>query len=290
MSGTGIELPGAVDMHLHYGPAAVPPEYSFITHSVTALEAARQAVEAGFAAIVLKAKDSVTAGVAHVVEEVVQGIRVFGGVVLDHPVGGLNPVAVEQTMLLGGKVVWLPTTGSRNDVELHGTPGPAIPITDGEGELLPVVHDIFDIVAAHDALLATGHVGFDEHLAIAREFGPSGRVIATHVGDEGGGPGLSAEECTQLAAYGVVMEFSGLTCLDHWGVAAMDMDRHAAMIRAVGVEASILSGDYGWSADLPRPVPGLQQYYEALWKAGFSEDELRLMACDTPARLLGLAA
>lgn len=289
MSGTGLELPGAVDMHVHYGPAAVPPEYSFVIHSVTALEAAREAAEAGFAAIVLKAKDSVTAGVAHVVEEVVEGIRVLGGVVLDHPVGGLNPVAVEQTMLLGGKVVWLPTSGSRNDVELHGTPGPPIPVMDGDGKVLPVVQDVFDLVSAHDALLATGHIGFDEHLAVAHEFGASGRVIATHVGDEGGGPGLSTEQCVRLAESGVIMEFSALTCLDHWGVVAMDMDRHAAMIRAVGVERAILSSDYGWSADLPRPVPGLCEYYEALWKTGFTEDELRLMACDTPARLLGLA-
>lgn len=289
MSGSGLDLRGAVDMHVHFGPAAVPPEYSFITHSVTAHEAAHQAAAAGFAAIVLKAKDSVTAGTAHVVQEVVDGIRVFGGVVLDHPVGGLNPSAVEQTMLLGGKVVWLPTTGSRHDCEVHGTPGPGIPVTDDDGKVLPVVHDIFDLVAAHDGLLATGHVSFEEHLAVAREFGASGRVIATHVGDEGGGPGLDADQCKELAELGVIMEFSALTCLDHWGTAAMDMDKHAAMIRAVGVDRAFLSSDYGWSKDLPEPVPGMRDYYEALWKAGFSEDELRLMACDTPARLLGLA-
>ena len=284
----GLQIPGAIDMHLHFGPAAIPAEYSYITHSVTALEAARQAADAGFRALVLKAKDSVTAGVAHVVEEVVEGIDVFGAVVLDYAVGGLNPSAVESALLLGAKVVWLPTTGSLHDTRVHGTAGPGIAVVDDDGKLLPVLHDIFDLIVQHGALLATGHVSLDEHLAVARQFGSSGRVIATHVGDQGGGPGLTTSQCRELAEHGVVMEFSALTCVDHWGTAAMDIDKHAAMIRAVGVDKVVLSGDYGWTDDLPRPVPGLQDYYEALWKAGFSERELGLMACETPARLLGL--
>ena len=284
----GLQIPGAIDMHLHFGPAAIPAEYSYITHSVTALEAARQAADAGFRALVLKAKDSITAGVAHVVEEVVDGIDVFGAVVLDHAVGGLNVSAVESALQLGAKVVWLPTTGSRHDTEVHGTPGPGIAVVDDDGDVLPVVHDIFDLIVQHDALLATGHVSLEEHIAVAHAFGTSGRVIATHVGDQGGGPGLTTQQCQELANYGVTMEFSALTCVDHWGTAAMDMDKHAAMIRAVGTDKVVLSGDYGWTNDLPRPVPGLQDYYEGLWKAGFSEVEIRRMACETPARLLGL--
>src|ERR1019366_4463303 len=110
---SGIELHGAIDMHCHYGPDFLRPGKT-IRHSVTALEAAREAREAGFAAIVLKSHDFGNAGLCLTVEEAVEGIRVLGGVALDQTVGGLNPIAVEQTLLLGGKMVWLPTVSSRN--------------------------------------------------------------------------------------------------------------------------------------------------------------------------------
>lgn len=68
----------------------------------------------------------------------------------------------------------------------------------------------------------------------------------------------------------------------------MSLDEHVDMIRRVGVDHAILSSDYGWTQDLPRPVPGMLDYYDELWQAGFTEAELQLMACETPARLLGL--
>jgi hypothetical protein len=261
-------------MHVHFGPLPIPPGIT-VTHSVTAVEAAREAAAADFRAIVLKAKDSSTAGLCHVVEELVEGIQVFGGVVLDHAVGGLNPIAVEEALRLGGKIVWLPTCG--------------IPVIDRDAKVLPVVHEIFELVAAHDALLATGHITVEEHFAVARQFGGSGRLIVTHAGAQTNGPALDARQCAELAELGATLEFAALTTIDHWGKAAMALDEHAAMIRAAGVERSLLASDYGWNDDLPRPVQGMREYYERLWKVGFTEDELRLMACETPARLLRLA-
>jgi hypothetical protein len=295
--GRGFDLEGVVDMHVHYGPAPVPPGIS-VVHSVTALEAAREAAGSGLAAIVLKSKDSCTAPLAHAVQEVVPGVRVFGGVVLDHAVGGINPVAVLQALRTGAKVVWLPTNGSRQDCGRHGPPEylrfateeekRGLAVTDEDGKLLPAVRDVFDVVSEYDAVLATGHITFEEHLAVARELGSSGRVLVTHCGAKGGGPGLDAAQCAELAGYRSYMEFSGLTCIDHWGSSAMSMAEHAAMIRAVPPDQVVLSGDYGWDIDLPTPAVGMRGYLDALWDFGFTDDELRLMACDTPARLVGL--
>jgi hypothetical protein len=180
---------------------------------------------------------------------------------------------------------------SQIDHDLNGTPGPGILTIDEDGKLLPVVHEIFELVAAHDALLATGHVSYEEHLAVARELGGSGRVLVTHVGEPLGGPNLKLEQCVELARLGAIIEFTAQTaCAEVYGRPPMPIEENAAMIRAVGVERSILSTDYGWNSELPRPVPGLLEYVDRLAKAGFSEDELRTMVCDTPARLLGLAA
>jgi Family of unknown function (DUF6282) len=296
-AGRGFDLRGVIDLHVHYGPAAVPSDV-LIVHSLTAVEAAREAADAGLQAIVLKSKDYATAPLAHAVEEAVGGVRVFGGVVLDHAVGGINPVAVLQSLRMGAKVVWLPTNGSRQDTGRHGPPEylrfasdeakRGLAVIDDDGQLLPEVHHVFELVTEYDAVLATGHITLEEHLAVAREFGSSGRVLVTHCGARGGGPGLNAAQCAELAAYGPYMEFSGLTCIDHYGSGAMSMDEHAGMIRAVPPEQVVLSGDYGWDSDLPNPVAGMQLYLDQLLAYGFSEDELRLMACATPARLLGL--
>lgn len=284
-----IELPGIIDMHVHYGPAPVPPGVG-VTHSVTAIEATREAAAAGFAAIVLKASDRSTAGLGDILEEVVEGIRVFGGVVLDRAVGGLNPYLVEQTMLLGGKIVWLPTSGSRNDAVLYGgKAADGIAVTDDDGKPVAAVKEIFELILANDAILATGHITAEEHFGIARAFGNTGRVLVTHAGESLAGPALNAAQCAELAELGAIIEFSAQTCVDAWGREAMSIEDHVAMIRAAGVGQSILSTDYGWNNDLPHPAQGMLDYCERLWAAGFSMDELRQMACDTPARLLGIA-
>lgn len=288
-----MELSDAVDMHCHYGPDFLRPGKT-IRHSVTALGAAREAAAAGFRAIVLKSHDFGNAALCTTVEEAVAGIHVFGGIALDYAVGGLNPLAVEQTLLLGGKVVWLPTVASRNDYELgvgskHGYAGPGISVLDNDAAVLPVVHEIFELVVAHDALLATGHISPREHLAIARAFGSSGRVVVTHAGEQLSGARLGIDECVALADLGAVIELSAQTCVDHYGASGMPLEQMALMIRAIGVERCILASDYGWHDGLPRPVPGLKAFYGDLFTNGFSEAELRLMACDTPARLLGLA-
>jgi hypothetical protein len=62
-----------------------------------------------------------------------------------------------------------------------------------------------------------------------------------------------------------------------------------AAIGAIGPERVVLSTDYGWTTELPRPAPGLHSYVDALWGAGATEVELRRMSCDNPARLLRLA-
>jgi microsomal dipeptidase-like Zn-dependent dipeptidase len=60
-------------------------------------------------------------------------------------------------------------------------------------------------------------------------------------------------------------------------------------IDAIGPEMVVLSTDYGWNSELPRPAAGLHAYVDALWDVGASEGQLRQMVCDNPARLLGMA-
>ncbi len=98
------------------------------------------------------------------------GVRTFGGITLDHQVGGLNPFAVEHALRLGAKIVWLPTVASHQDYlnglgPRLGYPGTGIRTTGDDGNLLPVVREILDLVAEHDAVIATGHAAAERSIS-----------------------------------------------------------------------------------------------------------------------------
>jgi hypothetical protein len=109
----------------------------------------------------------------------------------------------------------------------------------------------------------------------------------THAMNSGAGPGLSIADCVGMAELGAHVELAVATCMAGHGPAAPEVVR---AIDAIGSRQVVLSTDYGWSDELPRPAIGLHDYVDALWQAGAKEAELREMACDNPARLLRLDA
>jgi hypothetical protein len=282
-----VVLEGAIDLHCHFGPESVVGT----RHAVDAFEAARDAAELGFAALVLKSHDFPSNSVAYLVGQAVEGVRAFGSVCCDFCIGGLNPGAVETALRDGAAIVWLPTISSQQDVEngvaaMLGVPGPGIRLLDDEGDLLPEVQEILDLIAEHEAIAATGHTSTAEHFAVARRFAGGGRLVATHAMNAGAGPNLSVAECVELARLGAYIELSAATCMGGHGPTADDVVR---AIGEIGPEMVVLSTDYGWTDQLPRPAQGLHSYVDALWEAGAQETELRRMACENPARLLRMA-
>jgi hypothetical protein len=282
-----VALGGAIDLHCHFGPESVIGT----PHSVDALGAAADAADLGFAALVLKSHDFPSNSVAYAVQQQVRDVRVFGSMCCDYWVGGVNPTAVETALRDGAAVVWLPTISSRQDVRngvaaLLGIPGDGIELLDQEGRLRPEVNDVLDLVAEHGAILATGHTSTAEHFAVARAFGQRGRLVVTHAMNAGAGPNLSVRECTELADLGASIEISAATCMGSHGPSVEGV---LAAVKAVGADRVVLSTDYGWTQDLPRPAPGLIDFVDVLYDHGAAEDDLRTMACDNPARLLQLA-
>jgi hypothetical protein len=279
-----VDLTGAADLHCHFGPDA------HRERSVDALEAARDAAAAGHAAVVLKSHDYPTPALAAIVDQVVASVRVFGGICCDREVGGVNPAAVETALRLGGKIVWLPTLTSRQD-QLNGVgaalgiPGPGLTVTAEDGALLPETHDVLDLVAEHDAILATGHITWEEHLAVTLEFARRGTVLVTHALEELAGPNLSVEQCVELADLGAHIELCALTCLG--ALATRPPAEMASAARAIGVERCTLATDYGQKVNVP-PADGFQAYADALYEAGIAEGEIRRMACTNPCALLGI--
>src|SRR5215468_10630961 len=109
-------LEGVIDIHAH-----VAPETSLLNfkRAFDAIEAAQIARISGMRGIVLKEHNTETASWAYLVSQMVPGVEVDGGIVLNKAVGGINPVAVESMALTRGgrgRVVYMPTvdTAARN--------------------------------------------------------------------------------------------------------------------------------------------------------------------------------
>ncbi|MEN2741157.1 DUF6282 family protein [Microbacterium sp. X-17] len=167
-----------VDFHVHSSPSVLP-RHSDDGDTVGALRAL------GFSHVVLKAHEGSTAERA-----ALAGEGVYGGVVLNSPVGGANPDAVHVAARLGGRVVWMPTVSSRNH-QAHQSSGeldvhtgfrlrPVDVVTDGE--LRPEWRDVLDAVAAHDLVLVSGHLAASETLVVFAEAHRRGvrRLLVNH--------------------------------------------------------------------------------------------------------------
>src|SRR5690348_9658482 len=170
-------LTGAIDMHAHSDPDGTP-------RSIDAIDLARLAKNRGMRAIVLKNHYEPTASLAYVVRKEVPGIEVFGGISLDLTVGGVNPAAVDwMTKVKGGygRVVWMPTFDSENQVVSSGQQRPFARVAK-DGQLLPEVLQVISIVAKHNLVLETGHSSPAEALLIIREARREGvqNILVTH--------------------------------------------------------------------------------------------------------------
>src|SRR5688572_18908867 len=274
------DLRGAIDIHVHSDPDNVP-------RALDGLEAARFAKAHGMRAIVLKSHFDPTAGLALLARKAVPGIEVFGGIDLNLPAGGMNVHAVEHMARVNGgfgRVVWMSTFDSENQVRANKSNGPYVRVSQG-GALLPETKAVIAAIAKHNFVLASGHVSAHEALLMfeeGRRLGIRG-MVATH----GMSPptSLSAEQAQQAARLGAFIEFVSGTLAT--AAAQAKIDRLADDIRKVGVEHAILSSDLGQRGN-PLPADGFATYIDALRKKGFTDQELDRMAKQNPARLLGL--
>ena len=216
-AGTANALRGAIDIHVHSEPDSRP-------RSVDAVEAARQAKANGMRAIVIKNHYEFTSGLAYIVRKEVPGIDVFGGVDLNLTVGGINAAAVEYMAATTGgfgKMVWMPTFDSENQVRFSKENRPFVSVSKG-GALLPAVKDVIAAIAKHSLVLATGHSSAEEGLMLLREGRRQGvrQMVVTHAMNE---PiVMSVPQMQEAAKLGAFVEFVGGNVGDQGGPARMD--------------------------------------------------------------------
>ena len=158
-------------------------------------------------AVVLKNHFAITAGRAVLVNKIVPQIEVFGKVVLNHAVGGINPDAVDAMHRIGGKygkVVWLPTVDAEHHLQVFHKSGSGIKVAEN-GKVLPETAAVLKIVAKENLVLETGHISSEEVIAVvgAANLLNIKNILITHAMADV--PGLSLENMQRAAQMGAFL-------------------------------------------------------------------------------------
>jgi hypothetical protein len=179
-------ISGVADLHVHGAPSLV--ERHGLDHEVLGAHG-----QMGVDLAVLKAHEGSTVERAVLAAQrgEADGVEVYGGIVLNSPVGGANADAVEVAARLGGRVVWMPTVSAPAHVASASSPELSVhrdlafrqvDVLDEAGALLPAWQEVLDVVAAHDLVLASGHLTCSQALVLFRAARSAGvsRMLLNH--------------------------------------------------------------------------------------------------------------
>jgi hypothetical protein len=283
---------GVIDMHVHSHP-------DVFGRNMDDIDIAQLAKAKGLRGILLKNHVSETASRAALVMKVVPGIEVWGGIVLNKAVGGINPDAVEwMHRVYGnrGKVVWLPTFESDKHVKTLSKPDARGLVVAPGGQVTPEMEAILKIIARENLVLATGHVHPEEIIAVVRRGRELGvkHIVITH--GLTNVPGLTMAQAKQVVDMGAVIEVcflqfragpnAPLAFLTHW--TQINAKNVAQAVKALGAQGLLISSDLGQTGNMTHP-DGLEVAIGEMKKEGVSDADIDIMMRKNPARLLGLA-
>lgn len=274
-------MEGGFDLHVHTAPShfrRLLDDFELL-HSLDALNMAGAVIKVHYGATQMRADIANRYAKAR--------SKLYGAITLDWAVGGLNPYAVESELLLGAKMIWMPTFHAQNHLLKTQKPqpvqAPPIYILNDHGRLLPVVCDIVDLAVAHNAVLNTGHISPNESLILCQYAAQRGaKVCLTHPDNDR--EAVSVEIQMELARQGVFIDRSWLNTVKKGGITPNEMARR---IRSVSPQQCIMTTDFGQMENLPAPE-GLRDFVQAMLTEHITPEEIKTMICDNPRHLLGL--
>ena len=268
------------DLHMHAAPSP-------FNRLMDDFELLRAADAAGMAGILLKSHYESTIARAEIANKYAgTTAKAYGAVVLNQPVGGLNPYAAHNALKRGAKIIFMPTRDAANSLESGDMPGdffkrPGITIAEN-GRLKPEVYDIMDAVKQYDAVLATGHIYTSESVLLCKEGRARGvRMVLTH--PEFSRTRIDAATQKELADLGVLIE----KCWYNIGENEISAAEMAANIKAVGAERCFMTTDRG-QRGRETPVEAMKMFIATMAENGIDESEIFAMTHTVPQNVLGL--
>lgn len=281
-------LSGAVDLHVHSGPDA-------IDRIGTSVDIARVAAAAGMKAIVLKDHLFPSYTKAVLTDQVVDGLRVFGGITMNATAGGISVRPVAAALAGGARVVMFPTFDGLRYVQKK-KPGaiqaahafgqeiqPILAVEDGQ--ILPHTEAVLQTVAEHPhAVLSAGHLGPEETIPImarAAALGIKNKVIEHPNSSDW----WTDDHYRALIDSGTTFNMSYNPYQPIMG--RRNFDELVDLIGRVGPENCALITDGGQPYN-PMPAITMNVMCEMLHFQGVSADDIITMVKTNPSRILGI--
>ena len=312
-------LRGAIDIHVHPGPNLKSnPRYG------DPIQIAEEARDCGMKALVFMDVFQDSSGIAWLTSRHVAGIHIFGGLILNTIVRGLNVRAVKTALHYGNGAKFISfgthSTYHVASQEARWDGKSFVPFCETDEqfqreelahsikipieESSPALEEILDEIAQHpDVFLRTGHVSPEEALyllQLARSRGITKLLVPSFVARK-----MTGEQRRKAVSMGAYLEVYLLPYTQNANLPKANyytekewMDERppsntagirelASLIREVGVGNIIASTDFG-SYTLSSPTQGMRQFIACLLQLDFSPREIRRMVSINPSNLLGL--
>ena len=298
MEKADLLLDGAIDMHAH----GYPQFTLNMPGRQNNYEWAMAAKEAGMGGFVMKSHFWPTVGEAYLLSETVWGIRIYGSITLNYPVGGLSPLAVAVAAESGAKVVFMPTWCSKNDISkgahyvdrmrpyvtgideaMKGLEG--LTVLGDDGELNAETLEIIELCKQYGLVLGSGHLSIEESLKLCRSATAAGvKFVLTHPLNS---PLIAAslDQMKEVAEMGGFIENVFIGCMPmHEGIKPK---RIVEVIEHVGAKHCTMASDAieAWN---PKPPEVLRMFIASMLALGVTEDDVYMMTHTNPEYLLGL--
>lgn len=282
----------AIDIHVHIGPEIIPRKYNVF--SLIKEESGK------IGGCVLKNHFYPT---SPFIKQATQNkLQLFGGMVLNNFVGGLNPEAVYGASLVSDKpfIVWFPTINAKNFLrksEYEIAPewtqsktfkGRTAKSVNGitilkKGQLTNDAIAVLEEIKQANAVLATGHISARETEKLIEKASQMKikKIVITH-------PIYQRINMTMK----MQKKFADLGCFieqsySMYSIDKISMKKIAKQIRNTSPKSVILSSDVGQPFS-PSPSESLLNFSQLLLKEGFTTQELNQMMVINPKKLLGI--
>jgi len=281
----------AIDIHVHIGPEIIPRKYT-----IEQLIKEEQGKIGGF---VLKNHFYPTTPFIRKVKPS-DKLRLFGSIVLNSAVGGLNPEAIYAANLIANSpiMVWFPTIHAENFlkqskyeiapewVKKKGFQArlardvKSVVVTKNKKLTQEAIY-VLRVIKKCNGVLATGHISWEESMILINKAIKMGipKIVVTHPIYQKISMPINIQK--DLAQKGCFIEQS----YSMYFIDKISIPKIVNQIKKVGSNSVILSSDVGQTFG-PSPSEALLKFSTLLNKRGMQNNELFTMMVTNPKKLL----
>lgn len=280
-------LEGAYDLHVHCGP-------DLFDRTGDDIDFARANKAAGMAGMAVKAHLGCSAARGYYVNKEVPDFKYIPGICLNYPVGGINPSAVDASLKMGSRIVWMPNAHTKfhmqrkslkawnSNAKMYISLGKdGITIIDENGSLTQETKEVIDLVKQHNAVIGTSHLSPKEMIELAKYCkGEHVKVLLNHILWV---PEYSIELGKEFADLGGIIELTA--CVVSGYTSKINLNTALTVIDEIGYKRMILASDAG-GPKAPSPYEAMRMLTNNLALSGVEEEKLKYMLVHNPERLI----